>query len=370
MESPKVKYVSLDEQWAQERPELLDRIDKVLASGNYVGGEVVEEFEEKVARACGTKHAVALNSGTDALVCSMHALGIGRGDEVITVPNSFVASTATIVHVGATPVFVDVLEDQSMDVNKIEEVITSKTKAILPVHLTGRMTNMAEITRIAKKHNLMVVEDCAQSIGSKFDGKLSGAWGDVGCFSAHPLKNLNACGDGGFVTTNDNNLAEKIKLMRSHGLQDRNTVLSFGYVSRLDVIQAAILIYRLEKLEDVIRRRRENAADYINILKPKHIFWPAQNKRYFDTFHTFVIQVDRREELITYLGQKGVQTAIHYPVPIHLQPAAKNLGYSRGDFPITEKQSERILTLPINQFLKTAQISYISEQINSFFEKF
>ena len=363
-----IKYVSLDVQWQQERTDLLDIIEGVLSSGNYVGGEIVEAFEKKVAGVCGVKYAVALNSGTDALVCSMHALGIGRGDEVITPPNSFIASTASIVHLGAVPVFADVLDDQSIDTSQLEKLITSKTKAIMPVHLTGRMADMKAVNEIAERHNLFVIEDAAQSIGSMVDERLSGAWGHVGCFSTHPLKNLNACGDGGFVTTNDENVVKKIKLMRSHGMADRNTVETFGYVSRLDAVQAAILNYRIEHLDGVVRRRRENAEQYRSLLNENHVFSPAKDPRFFDTFHTFVIQVNRRDDLQNFLLKNGVQTAIHYPVPIHLQPAAAGLGHKIGDFPNTESQSKRILTLPINQFITVHDIKFVADLVNDFFE--
>ncbi len=363
-----LKYVSLDAQWHSERSDLLDIIESVLSSGNYIGGETVEAFETRVAKVCGVQHAVALNSGTDALVCSMHALGIRPGDEVITPPNSFIASTASIVHLGAVPVFVDVLDDQSIDASLIAKRITSKTRAIMPVHLTGRMADMQAVNEIADLHNLFVIEDAAQSIGSKVDERLSGSWGHVGCFSTHPLKNLNACGDGGFVTTNDEDVAKKIKLMRNHGMADRNTVETFGYVSRLDAIQAAILNYRIEHLDEVTLRRRANAERYRSLLNENYVLCPAENSRFFDTFHTFVIQVSRRDELQNFLLKNGVQTAIHYPVPIHLQPAAAGLGYQFGDFPKTEFQSKRILTLPINQFVTTKDVEFVADLVNEFFE--
>ena len=364
-----VNYVCLDAQWKEEKSDLLPIIEKVLASGNYIGGNLIEEFEINAAEACGVQHCIALNSGTDALVCSMHALGIRRGDEVITPPNSFVASTSSIVHLGAVPVFIDVMDDQSLDVSQIEKLITPKTKAIMPVHLTGRMSRMDEIVRLAKEHGLFVIEDSAQSIGSKFKNKLSGSWGHVGCFSTHPLKNLNACGDGGFVSTNDTEIATKIKLMRNHGMVDRNTIENFGFVSRLDTLQAAILQYRLKKLSQVIEKRRQNAQAYMQTLNKEKVFWPKLSEEYFDTYHTFVIQVDRRDELISFLDKRGIQTAIHYPIPIHLQPASTYLGYKFGDFPTTESQANRILTLPINQFLNLGDIHFVADSVNEFVER-
>ena len=363
----KIDYINLEGQWLEEKSDLMPIIDGVMSSGVFVGGPHIEEFEQKAAQACGTKFCVSLNSGTDALVCAMVALGVRRGDEIITPPNSFIASTAAIVHIGAIPIFVDVLPDQSIDPDLIESAITNRSKAIMPVHLTGRMAKMDRIMEIAEKHNLAVLEDAAQSIGSLYKNRLSGSYGHIGCFSTHPLKNLNACGDGGFVVTNNEALAKKIRSMRNHGLVDRNTVEIFGYVSRMDALQAAILTYRLDRLASVIRRRRANTVLYRHFLDPAHVYVPEETEDYFNTFHTFVIQVDQRDELQSWLAENGIQTAIHYPIPIHLQPAAKKLGYKTGDFRMAEEQAGRILTLPVNQLLQPAQIRYISEAINAFY---
>ena len=360
----KVPYVNLAKQWASERDELLPILDKVLSEGQYIGGQVVEDFEKKAASICESKHCVALNSGTDALVLGLSAMGIRRGDEVITPPNSFIASTSAITHIGAIPKFVDVLPDQNIDWSKIEANITSKTKAIMPVHLSGRMAQMDEIQKIANKHNLLIIEDAAQSFGSKYNNIPSGKWGKVGCFSAHPLKNLNACGDAGFLTTDDDEIAENIKLLRNHGLVNRNTVLEFGFVSRMDAIQAAILNFRIEKLDEVSAKRRANAALYSQLLDRSSIFIPTETGSEFNTYHTFVIQVNDRNRLKKRLEDEGIETSIHYPTPIHLQPAAKYLGYKLGDFPETEMQAERILTLPVNQYLDSGDIEMIAQRVN------
>ena len=362
----RIPYVDLGAQYEEERSELLEIIDRVLVSGQYVGGEEVDLFEKNIAKRCSTKYSVALNSGTDALTLALHLKGIRRGDEVITPPNSFVASTAVIIHLGATPVFVDVLENQNLDPSKIEEAITEKTKAIMPVHLTGRVCDMDPIIEIAKKYNLVVIEDAAQAIGSKYKDKNSGSIGDLGCFSAHPLKNLNACGDSGFLTTNDKELFKKVKSLISHGMADRNRVESFGYVSRMDNLQAAILNFRLKKLNDLIQQRRKNAKIYFENLN-KNLFLPMESKNEFNSYHTFVVQTEKRDELKSFLSKKGIDTAIHYPIPIHLQPAAKKLGYKIGDFPATEDQAKRILTLPISQALKKEEIHQIIFQVNNFF---
>jgi len=364
-----VPYVALTNQWASEKQDLLPIIEEVMSSGGFVGGAAVEKFEAKVASYCKRKYAVALNSGTDALVCALTALGVGRGDEVITPPNSFVASTAAIVHIGAKPVFVDVEEDQLVSSEKIKDCITDKTKAIMPVHLTGRMCEMDEIAKLAKKFNISVVEDCAQSIGSKYNGVMSGSFGEVGCFSTHPLKNLNACGDGGFIVTDNPSIYKSVAEMRNHGLIGRNLVKNFGYVSRMDTLQAAILDYRLDHLEDVIHERRKNAEIYRARLNSKFVFIPEDTEKHYSTYHTFVIQVDFRDHLIEFLAENGVTTAVHYANPIHLQPAAKYLGYGLGSMPNTEKQSGKILSLPINQFLTKMQIEYVADLVNSFLEQ-
>jgi dTDP-4-amino-4,6-dideoxygalactose transaminase len=363
----KIPYVNLGAQWESEKSELMPIIESVLASGNYVGGEVVDQFEIAISTFLGSPFCVAVNSCTDALVLGLAALGVRRGDEVITPPNSFIASTAAIVHLGATPVFADVLPNQSIDPNLVEKAITKKTKAIMPVHLGGRMVDMDQISQIAESYGVAVIEDAAQSIGSTFNGKLSGTFGDVGCFSAHPLKNLNALGDGGFVCFKSQEMAGEVKKLRSHGLIDRNTVEMFGYVSRLDAIQAAVLTFRLTRLEATIKSRRANAELYRSLLNPDFVFVPDDDLREKNSYHTFVVQVDRRDELIAHLSSCGIGTAIHYPIPIHLQPAAKFLGFGEGSFPVTEKQAKRILTLPINQHLKEQEIETIAQTVNSFY---
>ena len=367
MSTASVPYVNLVAQWEDEKHDLLPIIESVMSSGQYVGGEAVDRFEQKAAELCGTRFCVALNSGTDALVFGLLALGVCPGDEVITPPNSFIASTAAIVHLMAKPVFVDVLPDQNIDPSRIERAITSKTKAIMPVHLTGRIASMNAILEIAKHHQIPVIEDAAQSVGSLYSGRPSGSLGGIGCFSTHPLKNLNACGDAGFLTTDDEDIAKQVHLSRNHGLADRNTVEQFGNVSRMDTLQATILEYRLSRLSQVIEKRRKNADMYRELLNSSQIHIPEEREEEFNTYHTFVIQCDKRNELKRYLMKQGIETAIHYPVPIHLQPAASHLGYRKGDFPVTETQSERILTLPIHQYLQEYTIINISNCINAFF---
>ncbi|MBC8226213.1 MAG: DegT/DnrJ/EryC1/StrS family aminotransferase [Gammaproteobacteria bacterium] len=363
----KIPYINLSAQWEDEKNDLLPIIENVLRSGQYILGQEVENFETLVKEHFKVKYCVALNSGTDALILGLYALGIRAGDEVITPPNSFIASTSAITHIGAKPVFVDVKPDQNLDPMKIELAITNKTKAIMPVHLTGRVCEMDVIIEIARKNDLVVIEDAAQSAGSKYLEKYSGDWGDIGCFSAHPLKNLNACGDAGFITTDNESISESIKLMANHGLMDRDTVTRFGIVSRMDAIQAAVLSFRIKKLSEVVELRRKNASLYFELLKTDNIFIPPETKDEFNSYHTFVIQAQDRDCLKEHLMKKGIETAIHYPIPIHKQPACK--AYNAEIYPNTEKQSKRILTLPIHQHLSSQEISIISQEVNNFYKK-
>ena len=235
-----IHYVNLVDQWKEEKNELLPIIDKVLSTGKHINADSIDQFEKNIADLCEVKYAVALNSGTDALTFALYLVGVRPGNEVITVPNSFIATAATVVHLGAKPVFVDVCDDLNINAELIENAITKKTKAILPVHLTGRIANMNEVIDIGEKYGIPIVEDAAQAIGSKYNKKPSGSFGKVGCFSTHPLKNLNACGDGGFITTNDKTTHEKASLLREHGLINRDTSTIFGFLSRMDSVQAAI----------------------------------------------------------------------------------------------------------------------------------
>ncbi len=364
----KINYVNLPLQYKIERKKLLSIIDKTLATGQYVGGDQVEKFEKQISRLLKVKYCVALNSGTDALTLGLHAMGVRKNDEVITTPNSFIASTAVIVHLGAKPVFVDVKDDQCINPELIEKAITKKTKAIMVIHLTGRVCEMNKILKISRKYKIPIIEDAAQAIGSRYKGKMAGSFGEVACFSAHPLKNLNALGDSGYLTTNSKKIANFLKDVRNHGMTKRNKIKNFGYVSRMDNLQAAILNFRLKNLPNIISKRRTNAKFYFNNLNRKFIFIPKENLNEFNTYHTFVIQVDNRNNLKNYLKKRGIETSIHYPIPIHLQPAAKKLKYKLGDFKVTENQSKRILTLPVNQFLKRNDLKKICKEINNFYE--
>lgn len=364
-----IPYVDLVNQHAPIKADLLAAVGRIIDHGMFVLGKEVDEFEQRFAEMCGTRYAVALNSGTDALIISLDALGVGEGDEVITVSSSFIASAGCITAVQATPVFVDVGDDYNMDPDKIGPAITNRTKAILPVHLTGRPAKMHDIMKVANAHGLPVVEDAAQAVGAEIDGKRVGSFGAAGCFSLHPLKTLNALGDGGVVTTDDPELDERFRLIRNHGLESRGNGAFWGRNSRLDTIQAAILLTKLEYLEDWTEQRRANAAIYQEKLAGvEQVITPVERPNERSVFHTFVILADLRDSLRTYLKDKGVGTEIHYPTPIHLQTAAASLGYGPGSLPVTEDQASRILSLPVYQGLRSEQVEYVAGCIKSFYE--
>lgn len=364
----RIPYVNLADQHVPIKAELLRAIGGVLDRGQFILGDEVAEFEKRFASLCGVRHAVAVNSGTDALVFALRSLGIGPGDEVITPPNSFVASTSCILIAGARPVFVDVRDDYNLDPEKLEAAITPRTKAILPVHLTGRPADMDPILSIAKARGLAVVEDCAQAVLAEYRGRKVGALGNVGCFSLHPLKTLNACGDGGVLTTNDDAVCEQARLHRNLGLQNRSDCVLWASNSRLDTLQAAVLLVKLNYLANWTDQRRENAHFYQQALGDlAECQLPQERPGEKSVYHTFVIQAQRRDELKQYLSDRGVGTSIHYPVPIHLQTVAAGLGYGRGCFPVTEQQADRILSLPVHHRLSQADLQYVSRAIRNFY---
>ncbi len=363
----KVPYVDLKGQHALLKKEILARFSKILSDGDFILGKEVTLLEEKFSKYCGTKYAIGVNSGTDALFLAMKALGIGTGDEVITAPNSFLATASSTMATGAKVVFADVREDLNIDPNLIESKITSKTKAIIPVHLTGKSADMDPILKIAKKYKLHVIEDAAQSIGTEYRGKKTGSFGILNCFSLHPLKTLNAAGDGGMITTSNEDLYKKIMQLRNIGLKNRTESEVWGFNSRLDSLQAAIVNIKFKYLEEWIKQRRKN-ADYYRKHLSNIVQCPTEEKNERCAYHLFVIQTDRRDELQAALFKAGIDTKIHYPIPIHLQDCARHLGYKKGDFPVAEKQSERILSIPIHQNLTQKQLDFVIQQIQNFFK--
>lgn len=367
MTTIKVPFIDLRQRFEEERVELLACVERVLALGHFVLTREVGEFEERAAAYAGVKHCVGLNSGTDALMMALWALGIGRGDEVITTPVSFVATTGAIAHVGATPVYADIGDDMNIDPADIERRITPRTKAIMPVHWTGRIADMDPIMEIARRHGLAVIEDAAQTMGARYKGRHGGSFGAASAFSAHPLKNLNALGDGGFLMTNDDEIARKVRLYRTHGLQDRDTCVFYGVNSRLDSLNAEVLKYRLERLDEVVAKRRRNVALYRALIKPGpvRIF---EDKPYEENAHVmFLVQADNRDGLKAYLAENGIESLVYYGRPLHLHPAGEKYGWKRGDFPRAEDHCDRVLALPHHQQLSEAQIALVADAVNRFY---
>jgi aminotransferase EvaB len=364
----KVKYIDLPKQ-AHARDMLNDIRELLLKTGQYTLGPQVSEFEGKFAALCRTRYAVGVNSGTDALFLALKVLGIGAGDEVITPPNSFMATTGAIVTAGATPVFVDVKDDYNIDPELIEAAITPGTKAIMPVHLTGKPADMPRIMEIAEKHKLHVIEDSAQAIGASIDEKPTGSFGTLAGFSMHPLKNLNVWGDGGMIVTNSEELKEKLELLRNHGIINRDECVVFAYNSRLDTLQAIVALRLMQDLEAITATRIQHAGLYDKGLADleDYVHIPVREPNVKQVYHTYVIQVKKRNELYRYLLENGIEAKVHYPVPLHLQEAAQFLGYREGDFPVTEAQAKTILTLPVHQHLTESQLEYVIDTIKKFY---
>lgn len=362
-----VPYINLGLQHQKDKQTILNKVSELLDSGMFILGDEVKQFEDRFATLCGTKYAVGVANGTDALVLALQALGIGKGDEVITAPNSYLASGSSIALCGATPVFADVRNDYNIDPEKVIEKITERTKAIIPVHLTGRPAAMDEINEIAQEHNLFVVEDAAQAVGASYKGQSVGGLSDIACFSLHPLKNLSAIGDAGIMTTNDKEIYEWLLKARSHGMKSRDECEFWSMNSRLDAVQAAILNVKINNLEGWTNRRRSIAAKYIQELGD--IVHVPQEKEYEKSvYHTFIIMTDQRDELQSFLKEHGVDSKIHYPIAIHQQDAALELNSAQEKYPETERQVAQILSLPVYPELTDDQVDYVCKQVQAFFK--
>ena len=360
-----INYINLAVNEEEYEKEIAPRIKEIFLTGNFISDNIVDKFENNFASYCGCKYAIALNSGTDALIFALKSLGIKEGDEVITVSNSFIATANAISYVGATPIFVDIDDNLLMDTTKLDKAITNKTKAIIPVQLMGLVCDMDRINKVAKKYNLYVIEDAAQSIGSRFGKNKTGNLADIGCFSLHPLKNLSGITDGGMVTTNNHQVAEYIKQIRNHGLINRDEQNMIGRVSRLNSINAVTLDYRLTKLNSIIKKRRDAAEIYRKLLKEiKEVSLIDVPDKIFHSYHTYVIKAKNRDELQKYLLDKGIETKIHYPIPIHKQKPFRN---EKWNLKNTEFLSQKILTLPISNLTKK-DIEYICNSIYNFYK--
>ncbi|KKQ34490.1 MAG: pyridoxal phosphate-dependent protein [Microgenomates group bacterium GW2011_GWA2_37_6] len=357
------------------QPQIISAIKKITQKGDFILGEEVEKFEKEFARYCGVKHCVGVASGTDAILLALRALGIGSGDEVIVPANTFISSVLPIIYVGATPIITDIdPKSYNIDVSKIEEKISKKTKAIIPVHLFGQIAEMDKILKIAKKHKLFVVEDAAQAHGSTFKNKKAslpagkaGSFSDIACFSFYPGKNLGAYGDAGAIVTNNKSIAERIKILRNIGQVKKYIHSEKGYNSRLDTIQAAVLRIKLRQLDKWNQERRHLAALYSKLLSGLPVSIPIQTDGNVSNFHLYVIRAPKRDRLLKYLHKNKIFAGIHYPVPIHLHKALRNLPYKKGDFPVTEKYASQIISLPIFPGMSEKEVGIITEAIKNFY---
>lgn len=365
-----VRFSYLDQQFAQVDPYLED-IRALVQTGDFTLGRAVTEFEERFAQLLGLPHAIGVGTGTDALILSLRILGLGPGDEVITTPNTFIATVGAIVMAGARPVFVDSDEGLVIDPTKIEAAITPRTKAIVPVHYTGNVADLPAIKKIADRHRLLIIEDACQAIAASLDGQPVGSWGETAAFSLHPLKNLNVWGDGGVIVTRSAELAEKLRLYRNHGLINRDEVVMFGYNSRLDTLQAVIGNRLLTQAEFITQQRIANARRYDAGLADLNEFIriPPRRPGVKHVYHLYMVRAKRRDELLAHLHQKGVEAKVHYPIPVHLQKAARYLGYQEGDFPVCEADSRTVITLPAHQHLTSQEIDYVIAQVRSFYRR-
>jgi dTDP-4-amino-4,6-dideoxygalactose transaminase len=351
-----VPFLDLKAQYRQIKPEVDAAIAGVVESAGFVLGPVVADFEERFADYCETLHCFTVNSGTSALHLALLAAGVGPGDEVISVSMTFVATTAAILYVGARPVLVDVDRDTwTMDPGMVEAVVTPRTKAILPVHLHGLVADMDPILDIARRHGLVVIEDAAQSVGARYKGRCAGSIGDIGCFSFYPGKNLGAYGEGGAIVTNNPELAKTCAMLRNWGEESKYRHLIPGYNYRMDSLQAAVLRVKLDYIEEWTEARRAIAAEYDRVLAPRGYRRPRPPDDSRHVYHVYAVQVPERDRVQNEMKDAGIGTGVHYPIPVHLQPAYASLGYERGDFPVTEAITERFLSLPIYAELQRDQ---------------
>lgn len=362
-----VPLVDLAEQHSRIAREVEESVLEVLRSGRYTGGPVVEQFEQEFAAYCGTAHTVSVNSGTAALHAALLALDIGAGDEVITVSNTFVATVEAIVAVGARPVFVDVYaDDHTMEPGLLEPAITPRTKAIIPVHLYGQMTDMDPILDIARRHGVAVIEDASQAQGAAYNGHRAGSMGDIGCFSFYPSKNLGSAGEAGACVTSSGSLAVELRRVRDHGQTERYHHGTFGLNFRLPAIQAAVLSVKLRYLEEWNDLRRAHAATYQTLLSGSDLILPLERSGNRHVYYVYVIRSVDRDELATHLSDHGVGTGIHYPIPVHLQPPYEMYGQGPGSLPHTEELAASILSLPIYPEMTERQLEYVAGAVRAF----
>ena len=364
----KINHNYLKEQFSDYK-KIFSKIEKVVKRQDFTLGSSVDKFENNFAKKVNCKYAIGVGSGTDAIFLSLKALGVKEGDEVITSPFTFYATIGAIVTAGAKPVFVDAGDDFNIDASKIEKSITKNTKVILPIHWTGKPCEMEKINKIAKRNKIHVVEDACHAICATYKKINAGNFGIAGCFSLHPLKNLNVWGDGGIVCTNDLKFANKIKILRNHGLKNRDECEVFAYNSRLDTVQAVIADHLLKKINNITRKRISN-SNYLDkkLNKIKQIYIPNRDKKNIkQVYHIYSLLFKNRNKLKNFLIKNGIDAKIHYPIPMHLQPAAKKYGYKRGDFPVAENISKNVLSLPVHEFISKRDLDFMIKKIKQFY---
>jgi len=363
----KIPLVDLQVQYQDLSQEINEKVIQVMKRGDFILGEDLKLFEEEFAKYCETKYAVGVASGTDAIKLALLAGEVGPGDEVITVANTFVATVEAIHQIGAKPVLVDINpENYNLDLNLVEKAITSKTKAIIPVHLYGQLVEMEPLQEIAKAHQLIIVEDACQAHGAKYKDKKAGSFGEVSAFSFYPGKNLGAYGDGGMIVTDQEKLAEKVKMLRNYGQKKKYFHQIKGFNSRLDTLQATILRVKLKHLDHWNKLRNQWAKLYTELLKETSLTTPRIESWISHVFHLYVVRSPKRDQLLDFLKKKEIYAGIHYPIPIHLLESYQDLGYKKGDFPATEKAATEILSLPMFPELTEEKIHYVVEAIKEF----
>jgi len=362
-----VRYSYLPQQFDQIE-DLMSQLRSFVATGDFTLGKPLEIFERRFAELIGTRHAIGVGSGTDAIKLPLKALGLGHGDEVITAANTFIATVGAIAEIGAVPVFVDCDDTFCMDVDQLEAKITPRTKAIVPVHFTGYMTDMPKLLDIAGRHNLPVVEDACQAILADLGGRRAGTWGAAGAFSLHPLKNLNVWGDGGVITTDDDAMAANLRLLRNHGMRGRDEIEVLGYNSRLDTLQAVVGNWLVGSTHDITHRRIENAAYYDGHLgRIPQIRIPPRVQGMRRVFHLYMVFAQDRDGLYKFCQARGIECKIHYPIPLYRQKALAHLGHGAGDFPVTDRHTTEIISFPCDQHLSREQQDHVISTVASYY---
>ncbi len=362
-----IPMVDLNAQFEEIRDEVMKEIEGVLQSSRYILGEKVRGLEERLALYHGVRAAIGVASGTDALNLSLKALGLKEGDEVITTPFSFFATVEAILYQGAHPVFADI-DSRTLNIDpvSIEEKITPRTRAVLPVHLFGLPADMTRIREIADRHNLLIIEDCAQAFGATFGGRKVGSFGDTGCFSFYPSKNLGAYGDGGAIVTDNRDIEEEIRSLRNHGSSGGYIHEMIGMNSRLDEIQAAVLLVKLKRIDRYNELRRQKARFYTGELS-EYVLCPVEPQESLHVYHQYTIRTPERDRIREVLGKEGISSVVYYPLPLHLQKALRYLGWNEGDFPVAEKVSREVLSLPIYPEIEESSIGMVCDTIKRLF---